>query len=415
MRKLGNRMIADYRILDLTDEKGLLCGKLLGDLGADVIKIESPGGDEARRIGPFYQDDPDPEKSLFWFAMNTSKRGITLDIQTTAGQGLFRKLVRTADVVVESFPPGYMDELGLGYASLEMENPEIVMVSITPFGQDGPYRDYKAPDIVAWAMGGYMFPWTDADHPPIRVSHHSQAYLHGSAQAAAGAMMALFHRGTTGRGQHVDVSIHESIVLASYLLFTSWDLNGTLWDRSTTGTSSTRLPQLWPCLDGYIVWLYWGGERAERRCKPLFEWMEEEGMASNFLRECDWLNLDLTQITEETVEAIAGPTREFFMKHTKAELMEGGVKRGIMMYPVSDVADMFASRQLAAREFFVDVGHPELGTTLSYPGPFFQASETPPGISCRAPLIGEHNSDIYERELGLSQAELAHLRRTAVI
>jgi len=408
-------MIAKYRILDLTDEKGLLCGKLLGDLGADVIKIESPGGDQARRIGPFYQDDPDPEKSLFWFAMNTSKRGITLDIQSTAGQELFRKLVRTADVIVESFPPGYLDELGLGYTSLEKENPEIVMVSITPFGQEGPYKDYKAPDIVAWAMGGYMFPWTDSDHPPIRVSHHSQAYLQGSAQAAGGAMMALLHRGITGKGQHVDVSIHESIVMASYLLYSSWDLNRTLWDRSTTGTSSTSLPQLWPCQDGYIVWLYWGGDRAETRCRPLVEWMEEEGMANDFLRECDWLNLDLQEISEETVEAMAKPTQAFFMKHTKAELLEGGVERGIMMYPVSNVADLYASRQLAARDFWVDVDHPELETTLTYPGPFFKASEAPPGISCRAPLIGEHNSDIYEGELGLSQEELAHLHRTAVI
>lgn len=412
---MGDSMIASYRILDLTDEKGPLCCKLLGDLGADVIKIEKPGGDPARRIGPFYQDDPDPEKSLFWFAMNTSKRGITLDIQTTAGQELFIKLVKKADVVVESFPPGYMDELGLGYSSLEKENPRIIMVSITPFGQEGPYVDYKAPDIVAWAMGGYMFPWTDADHPPIRVSHHSQAYLQGAAQAASGAMMALLHRGIAGGGQHVDVSIHESIVLASYLLFTSWDLNKTLWDRSTTGISSTRLQQLWPCQDGYIVWLYWGGDRAEKRCKPLVEWMEEEGMASDFLRDCDWLNLDLQEISEEIVEAMAKPTREFFMKHTKAELLEGGIERGIMMYPVSNIADMFASRQLSTREFWVDVDHPELETKLRYPGPFFKSTKTPPAISRRAPLIGEHNSEIYESEMDLSQEELAHLRQTTVI
>ena len=159
-------MLDQYRILDLTDEKGLLCAKLLGDLGADVIKIERPGGDPARNVGPFYHDEPDPEKSLFWFAFNTSKRGIILDIETAEGQGAFKRLVASADFVIESFPPGYMDKLGLGYLALEKINPGIILVSITPFGQTGPYRDYKTSDIVAWAMGGQMYSWGDADRPP---------------------------------------------------------------------------------------------------------------------------------------------------------------------------------------------------------------------------------------------------------
>jgi len=142
-------MLSPYRVLDLTDEKGLLCGKLLGDLGADVIKVERPGGDPARNIGPFYHDETDPEKSLFWFAFNTSKRGIALDIETADGQEVFKRLVQSADSVIESFPPGYMDRLGLGYPALEKVNPGVIMVSITPFGQTGPYKDYKTCDIVA--------------------------------------------------------------------------------------------------------------------------------------------------------------------------------------------------------------------------------------------------------------------------
>ncbi|MFC1948616.1 CoA transferase [Chloroflexota bacterium] len=159
-------MLSPYRALDLTDEKGLLCGKILADLGADVIKIERPGGDPARNIGPFYHDEPDPEKSLYWFAYNTSKRGITLDIETTDGKEIFKQLVKNADFIIESFPPGYLDSIGLGYSALEKIKPDIILISITPFGQTGPYKDYKTSDIVAWAMGGEMAPFGDPDRPP---------------------------------------------------------------------------------------------------------------------------------------------------------------------------------------------------------------------------------------------------------
>ena len=177
-------MLSTYRVLDLTDEKGLLCGKLMGDLGADVIKIERPGGDAARQLCPFYHDEPDPEKSLFWFALNTSKRGITLDIETLDGQGIFRRLVEDADFVIESFPPGYLDKLGLGYSDLEKINPKVIMVSIAPFGHTGPYKDWKTSDIVAWAMGGQMAPCGEPDRPPYKVSYHSQAYLNAGLDAA---------------------------------------------------------------------------------------------------------------------------------------------------------------------------------------------------------------------------------------
>ena len=141
-------MLAPYRILDLTTETGLMCGKLLGDLGADVIKVEKPGGDYARNIGPFYHNTKDPEKSLYWFANNTSKKGISLDIETPKGQEVFKKLVKTSDCVVESFGPGYMENIGLGYSELCEISPGIIVTSITPFGPSGPYRDYNASDLI---------------------------------------------------------------------------------------------------------------------------------------------------------------------------------------------------------------------------------------------------------------------------
>ncbi|MFC2051722.1 CaiB/BaiF CoA transferase family protein, partial [Chloroflexota bacterium] len=280
-KKKAESMLSPYRVLDLTDKKGLLCGKLLGDLGADVIKIEKPGGDPARNIGPFYHDEPDSEKSLFWFAFNTSKRGITLDIETADGQEMFKRLLKSADLVVESFPPGYMDKLGLGYSDLERINPGIIMVSITPFGQTGPYKDYKASDITAWAMGGQMYSWGNADRPPVRISHPFQAYLHAAGEGAVGALMALHHRETTGEGQHVDVSIQESIVQLTYKITNAWDLNKVIQRRERNvlapSSSNFHITQTWPCKNGYVYWQFFNDERARRMNQPLVNWMDSEG------------------------------------------------------------------------------------------------------------------------------------------
>ncbi len=202
-------MLEPYRVLDLTGERGYLCGKLLGDLGADVIKIEKPGGDPGRNLGPFYKDIPDPEKSLYWFAFNANKRGITLNIETAQGQEIFKRLVGTADFVVESFAPGYMDSLGLGYSELSRINPRIIMTSITPFGQSGPYKDYKSSDIVDAAMGGILYPCGDPDRPPVQFAP-PQSYYNAGVEAAIGTLMAHTYRQTSGQGQHVDVSIQAS-------------------------------------------------------------------------------------------------------------------------------------------------------------------------------------------------------------
>ncbi len=415
MEEKAEGMLSPYRALDLTDEQGLLCGKILGDLGADVIKIERPGGDPARNLGPFYHDEPDPEKSLFWFALNTSKRGITLDIETVDGQGIFKKLVETADFVIESFPPGYMDNLELGYSDLEKINPGVIMVSITPFGQTGPYKDYKTSDIVAWAMGGDMAPWGDADRPPIHFSHHSQAYLHAGADGAQGAMTALYHRWSTGEGQQVDVSIQEAVVQCTEHITAGWDLRKTIQKRGgELSGSRTRLTQLWPCKDGYVSWFYWGGAMSLRTNVPMVKWMESEGMADDFLREFDWSKFGI-DTTQEEVNRIEGPTARFFMAHTKAELFEGALKHGVQVYPVSTPVDMLESPQLAARNFWQEVEHPELGATITYIGAFANASEAPPRISRRAPLIGEHNQEIYEKELGISKDKLLILKQTGVI
>ena len=408
-------MLSPYRVLDLAGETGLLCGKILGDMGADVIKIERPGGDPARSIGPFYHDEPDPEKSLFWFAMNTSKRGITLNIETADGQEIFKKLVKNADFVIETFAPGYLEKLGLDYKALEKINPGVILVSITPFGQTGPYRDWKTADIVAWALGGHMAPYGDPDRPPIRFSHHSQAYLHAGSDAAMGAMMALYQRNIAGEGQQVDVSIFESAVQSTIHGNPTWGSGRPSPKRGEVRAGTVhKATLLWPCKDGYVSWSHGGPSRLNPSL-PLVRWMESEGFTNDFMKSFNWSSPDFPKTSQEDMNIIEEVTGSFFMAHTKAELLAGAVKYEAMLYPVSTTADMLENPQLIARGFWVELEHPELGANITYAGAFGSSSEMPISITRRAPLIGEHNQEIYEKELGISKENLVMLKQAGVI
>ncbi len=400
-------MLTPYRVLDLTDEKGLLCGKLLGDLGADVIKVERPGGDPARKIGPFYHDDADPEKSLFWWAFNTSKRGIELDLETAEGQAVFKGLVKGADMVLESFRPGIMEGLGLGYSALQETNPGIIMVSISPFGQTGPYKDYKAPGIVAWAMGGQMYPCGAADRPPLGMSHQSQAYLHASVEAAVGALMALQHRHITGEGQQVDVSIQSCLAQATQLLTSAWDMMKFIKKRGQAlfPGIKARIPRIWPCKDGYAFYPWWRGLSAAWN-DSFLKWMDDEGKGDDFLRNFDWSSAWITT-TEEEAGRIEQATRRFFLSYTRAEIMEASVERRLQLYPVYSTVEIAGDAQLAARGFWEDVNHPELAESVRYPGAFARVSEAPVRVWRRAPLVGEHNQEILGTMSDASAAEVA--------
>jgi len=417
--KEAEGLLSPYRVLDLTNERGVFCGKLLGDLGADVIKVEKPGGDPARSIGPFFKDIPDPEKSLFWFAYNTSKRGITLDIDTTAGRDLFRKLARSTDFLIESFAPGYMENLGLDYRSLSEINKGIIMVSITPFGQTGPYKDYKATDIICWALGGASYISGDPSRAPVRISHVPQSYLHGSVDGAIGAMMALYNRGITGEGQHVDVSIQESMERVAYPAHINWDLNRRVFQRVG---SAIRIPPhgirtrtVYPCKGGAVNFYLFGGKSGARWNPALVEWMESEGMATELLRGIDWEKFDYTKASQEDVDQIEGSIVDFFMTHTKEEISQEGFKRRIPLGPVATAKGIMENAQLISRGYWVEVEHPELGVSITYPGVFIKGSEAFPQIRRRAPLIGEHNQEIYEQKLGLSKEELAALNQAGAI
>ena len=260
-----------------------------------------------------------------------------------------------------------------------------------------------------------MAPFGDPDRPPIRISHHSQAYLNAGADGAQGALTALYHRWSTGEGQQVDVSIHEAVVQCTEHITSGWDLRKTIQKRGGEAGSGTRLTQLWPCEDGHVSWFYWGGVMSLRTNVPMVRWMESEGFTNDYIQEFDWQRPDFAQISQEEMDKIEEPTAKFFLIKTKAELLEGAVKHEVMLYPVCTVADILENPQLIDRNFWVKVEHPELGTKITYPGAFGRFSETSTMISRRAPHIGEHNEEIYEKELGITKDKLILLKQSGVI
>ena len=412
-------MLKNFRILDLTTEEGILCGKILGDLGADVIKIEKPGGDSARDRGPFYKGIPDPEKSLFWYAFNANKRGITLNIETSDGQEILKKMIANADCLVESFSVGTMKHLGLGYTALKEINKRLIMTSISPFGQEGPYKDYRASDMVCMAMGGFLYLCGDPDRPPVGISlPHS--YFFAGVDAAAGTMIAYYHREQTGEGQWVDVSIQQSVAMTSFNSVPWWELDQVIQKRlgpfrKIGLMGGLILRQTWPCQDGFVIFILTAGAFGARTNQLLTEWMDQEGMAPEFMKKMDWRKLDATTMTPEFIKEFDEYAGRFFLSHTMEALYEGAIQRGMQLYPVSNCRALAESPQLKERGFWEEVEHPELGTTMTYPGAWVKMSEAGCNIRRRAPLIGEHNQEIYKGELGLSDEELSILKQAGVI
>ena len=412
-------LLSPFRVLDLTDELGFLCGKILGDLGADVIKIEPPGGDPGRRLGPFYGNQTDPEKSLFWFGFNNNKRGITLNLESAQGRELFSKLGTKADFIIETCTPGYLDSLNIGYPRLGRINPRLVQVSITPFGQTGPYAKFKASDIEIMALSGCMSLTGDPDRPPLRVSF-PQSYVWTGSYAAMGALAAHYHRELSGEGQQVDVSAQACLLWAFSHAHTFWDLNRQLEKRAgsfMTGRSITgaKMRVFWPCKDGYLNFIIYGGEAGRRTNQALVDWMDSKGMAPDFLKRKDWKAFDIAQVTQDEIDRMEEPIGEFFQRVTKAEFFKEVVKRQMLGYPVASVKEIIADPQHEARNFWEKVEHPELQTSIDYPGGFARFSEGACRIWRRAPLMGEHNEEIYGQELGISTAELTKLKNKGVI
>jgi len=396
--------LTGYRVLDLCNETGVLCTKLMADLGADVIVIEPPGGATIRACGPFYHDQADPEKSLFFWYFSANKRSMTLHLETSEGQRLFKALVKTADVLVETFPPGYLDGLGLGYAHLRAIHPGLIMTSISGFGSTGPYRHYKAPDMVGLAMGGLMYLCGEPDGPPVPPGGQQGDHL-AALNGVTGTLIALWHREMTGEGQHVDVSMQAAVANTLETTHQTYDFNREV--RARSGHKREGAAYLLPCRDGYVALLC----ASKLGWPQLVRWMQDEGCGEVVSDER--LTDDIYRFEHDA--EVHAALQAFFASKTLQEIYAEAQQRRIPLAPVNTPRHLVESPQLQARGFFVDVEHPELGATVRYPGAPYALSETPWQLRRRPPLLGEHNEDVYVQELGLRRDELTALRAGGVI
>jgi crotonobetainyl-CoA:carnitine CoA-transferase CaiB-like acyl-CoA transferase len=392
-------MLSPYRVIDLSDDRGQLCGQILADLGADVILVEPPGGSAARKRGPFYQDIADPNRSLHFWAFNRNKRAITLNLETVEDRRRLEQLVANADFLIESAEPGYFTKRGLGHAELAKINQHLIYISISAFGQSGPKANNAASDLTLIAAGGPMMLQGDDDRPPVRIAV-PQAFLHASADAAAAALIALHERLRSGLGQHIDVSAQEAASIAAFSQPLVPAIRAAAAKRTSGGVKIGRLVarQVWPARDGYVVLVLWFGPALALPLQRLMQCVFEHGFCDEATRDRDWMTYDSKllsgEVPAEEYEALEKTVECFTRSLTKAELLELALERALLIAPVATVEEVVKSPQLAARGYWRALEHPELKTAISYPGPFARLSETPITYRRRPPTIGEHNQAI---------------------
>ncbi|ETX07458.1 CaiB/BaiF CoA transferase family protein [Candidatus Entotheonella palauensis] len=410
--------LVGLRVLELTDEKGQFCGKLLGDLGADVIKIEPPGGEVTRTIGPFLDDIPHLDRSLSFWHYNTSKRGITLNLETEDGRQLFRHLASNADVILETFHPGYLPALGLGYDDLSASNPGLVMCALTPFGQSGPWRDYATTDLLHMAAGGQMascgYDESDVpDAPPIAPGG-GNAWHMGCNYAYVGIMAALVYRSVTGHGQYIDASIHDACALTTEAAIPTYIYRGEGVIRQTGRHHAAQptAPAQFRSKDGKYVLALVAGRLTPKYIKDLTELLDSYGMAGDLK--------DPKYQDPEVIEANAGHiindlVANFIASLPQEEVYHAAQSRGFTWGAVYTPEELLDDGHLQDRGFWKEVEHPELGRRFIYPGEPAIYNGAPWRISGRAPLVGEHNRDVFCGELGLSAQDLVVLAEQGVV
>jgi crotonobetainyl-CoA:carnitine CoA-transferase CaiB-like acyl-CoA transferase len=390
-----------YRVLDLADERGAHCVKTLAELGADVVKVEPPHGDPTRFLPPFAGDVPSPERSLWFAYYHTDQRSITLNLDCEEGRGIFRSLCGRCDVVVESFSPGELAQKGLDFESLQKINPKIILTSITGFGQDGPHAAFKAPDLVCFAMGGPMYPSGERGKPPC-VAPGNLAYGIAGAWAAAGTIVALYSRAASGAGQHIDVSAQEAAAMITDSAVTRYSYDASIIHREGSTYPWITPGDLYPCKDGWVRIV--AGQIVHWR--RLVAWMQDPA-----LNDPSWENREKRNQNKRLVDdIISGFTRKF----NRAELFAEGQRLGVPVTPVNTPAEYMSSDMARRRGFFMPLEHPMLGRQF-YAAPPYKLSATPARKNRAAPLLGEHNEDIYCGELQLTREELCALRARKVI
>jgi CoA:oxalate CoA-transferase len=378
------------------------CGKLLADYGADVVKIEPLAGDPTRHLPPFAADHVGPESSGAFIFLNANKRAMTLDLTTPSGRAIARDLAREVDILVESFPPGTLESWGMGYDDLYQQNPGVVLTRITPFGQSGPYRDWVGTEIVVDAMGGWMYGLGEPDREPLKPPG-LQAQIIGGTFGLLGTLSAISARDLIGVGQQVDVSLMEAVLWILMNITTIYEYSKHVWRRAG-GRSTMNYPQgLLPCKDGLIgvnvlYYVEW-----DRFCEFVGhpEWQNDHRFATPLDRAKNHAAMDEVLIP-------------WLAQYTADELYHRAQQHKIPFGKVNNSADLFASPQLAAREYWVEQEHPVAGQVVQ-PGAPFKLSETPWAMRRPAPLLGQHTDQILHTELGYAAEEIARLREVGVI
>jgi crotonobetainyl-CoA:carnitine CoA-transferase CaiB-like acyl-CoA transferase len=391
------------------------CARLLADFGAEVIKIEEPGsGDQARKRGPFPQDVPHPEKSGLYSYVNWNKLGVTLNLGESSGREICKKLIKEADVLIEDTSAGKDKEFGLDYETLSQLNPRLIVTSITPNGKTGPYKNYKAyPLNLAHGSGaGYVLPCGDTylaypDREPIKSGGFIGEYNSGETAVIATAA-ALFWRETSGSGQHVDVSQREAISSLS-----RWEFS-----RFNQGFIESRASRTFPvgglmcCKDGFVEISLMSKSSWLGLIKLIGnpEWAQKEDyryekVIKGFAKQEE---VDLKKKQEINDYIIC-----WMLEHTKEEIYHQGQACGVPVTKVANTQDVVESRQYNARNYFITVDHPELGS-VKYPSWPCKFSETPPSVRRPAPLLGEHNEQVFS-QLGYTKQDLIRLRAAGTI
>ncbi len=400
-------MLSPYTVLDLTDEKGELASMVLGDLGADVIKVEPPSGSPSRAMGPFLDDAPEMERSLQYFAFNRNKRGISLDLEAEAGRKTLFSLVERADFIIESARPGEMAGKGLGFEAIRQANPRIVYVAITPFGQDGPHAEFPVSDLTLAAMGGPMSLQGHPDRPPVRLSL-PQAWLHASVEAAVGALTAHALMLRTGQDQFVDVSAQTAMTWTMLQGMVAHSIQGRDFNRggSTVQLGTVNVQLVHECADGYVVFFPIGGALAK-----MVEWWVRDGIVpKDWTTTEDWpmyhvkvlQQQPVAHTIDEVVDAVSGYVRD----KTKNQLLEQGLAEGVSMAPVSNMEDLTRFRHLEERGYWLTAPLPN-GQEAQVPGLFANPSGTPMKVRRWPPRLGEHTREVLGDLLGLSTSQIA--------
>ena len=375
----GRAPLAGLHALDLCGEPGWLLGKILADLGADVLKINPPGGDPGRSAEPLLEG-PAGRASAAWVAFNAGKRRSDLDLAAESGRQAFLGLAAAADFVFETEPPGALERLGIGWAQLHELNPRLVMTSITPYGRDGPLAGEPASDLELMAAGGAVWLTGDPDRPPVRVTL-PQAGPWASAYAAVGTLIAHHHRRATGQGQHVDASQQMSVlpmlVHAPYF----WEMLGVQPMRAGAfliGRNINGVPMrnVWPCRDGYVTFAVYGGAAGRQSNRSLVEWMAERGMAPDWLLAIDWEDFEVATMTAAEVERVEAAIAPFFATVSKAEFLAEAERRRMLGYVVAAPADILANPQLEERAIWHREVSEELGREVVLPAGWYR--QAPP-------------------------------------